>query len=477
MSDRPNVLWFCTDQQRYDTIAALGNPHIRTPNLDAFLQRSVAFTHAFAQSPVCTPSRASFLTGRYPRTCRGRQNGQEVFPADEVLVTRLLADAGYDAGLSGKLHLSACQGRSEKRNRVDDGYRNFWWSHHPAPDWEDSDYALWLAAHDVCWEDLYQVPSHSRHAYPGVPTAFHQTTWCVEMAIEHIREHRDGPWLMSVNPFDPHHPFDPPREYLERYDPKTVPSPRWRPGEWDHKSPYQVLDHQGAYGGAGMSVERLTEHQLREIVAAYYAMIELIDDQFGRLLSCLDDCGELDNTIVIFMSDHGEMLGDHGILLKGPHFYDCAVRVPLLLSWPGHWREGLVCDALVELLDLAPTLCEACGIEVPERMQGRSLGPLLTGQTTTHREDVYAEYHYAMPCGRRAGAPPYATMLRSANHKVVVYHGIEAGELYDLEADPDEFENLWGSPAHRDLRDRLVKRCFDRAVFTCDPWPPRVAGF
>jgi len=133
---RPNVLWICTDQQRWDTIHALGNPHIRTPNLDRLVASGVAFTGAHCQTPICTPSRACFLTGRYPSTVHGCMNGNESWSGAAPLVTRLLADAGYDCGLAGKLHLSAADGRIEPR--PDDGYRVFHWSHHPKDDWPSS---------------------------------------------------------------------------------------------------------------------------------------------------------------------------------------------------------------------------------------------------------------------------------------------------------------------------------------------------
>ncbi|MDH7571068.1 MAG: sulfatase-like hydrolase/transferase, partial [Armatimonadota bacterium] len=193
----PNILWICTDQQRFDTIHALGNPHVRTPNLDRLVARGVAFTRAYCTSPICTPSRASFLTGRYPRTTRARWNGNTEFPPDEVLVTRLLAEAGYDCGLVGKLHLAGAQKRVEPRTH--DGYRVFQWSHHPAPDWPESDYIRWLCEKGETWQAHYHLPPPgARHAYAGMPAPLHQTTWCAEKAIQFLSEPRQGPWLMSV---------------------------------------------------------------------------------------------------------------------------------------------------------------------------------------------------------------------------------------------------------------------------------------
>ena len=190
MPEKPNILWICTDQQRADTIHALGNPHIRTPHIDAMVANGTAFTRAYCQSPVCTPSRASFLTGRYPRTTRCRQNGQAM-PPQERLISRLLADAGYTCGLAGKLHLATCaNGVVEKR--IDDGYEVFHWSHHPQPDWPENAYTQWLTAKGTSWEELYDGPT-TPYIKHGSPAEFSQTTWCANMAIDFLREQQDTP--------------------------------------------------------------------------------------------------------------------------------------------------------------------------------------------------------------------------------------------------------------------------------------------
>ena len=201
----PNILWYCTDQQRWDTVRALGNPDINTPNLDRLVASGMAFERAYCQAPICTPSRASFLTGRYPAAHHVHRNGIDVFPGQERLVPRILADSGYDCGLAGKLHLSRAKGRVERR--PDDGYRVFKWSHHPKPDWpEGHDYADWLKEEKGVDADAL-FAEYANKPY-GVPAELHQTTWCTEMVLRFIDEEREGPWLMSVNPFDPHPPFD-----------------------------------------------------------------------------------------------------------------------------------------------------------------------------------------------------------------------------------------------------------------------------
>ena len=472
VADQPNILWICTDQQRADTLHALGNCHIRTPNIDALIKNGTAFTRAYCQSPVCSPSRASFLTGRYPRTTRCRQNGQAL-PPSERLISRLLADAGYTCGLAGKLHLATCaNGVVEKR--TDDGYKTFHWSHHPQPDWPENAYTQWLSQQGQNWDSLYEGET-TPYIKEGIPAEYNQTTWCANMAIDFIHEQKGNPWFFSYNCFAPHHPFDPPADYLARYNPDDLPLPKSRPNEADSKTTFQQLDSEFAHSDPNSyHVAAMTDRNKQEVTAAYYAMIELIDENVGRMIASLQETDQLKNTIVIFMSDHGEMLGDHGIYLKGPHFYEEAVRVPLVFSWPGHFQKERREEGLMELTDIAPTLLDSAGLEIPQYIQGKTLLPILMGKKDSkgHRNSVFSEYYNAW-----SHQHSYGTMHRTNSHKMIVYHGTDQGELYDLVKDPDEFENLWKSHSHQELKTRLLKETFDASVFTMDPSPPREGPF
>ena len=463
---KPNILWICTDQQRYDTIHALGNEHIHTPNIDRLVREGVAFTHAFCQSPVCTPSRASFLTGMYPGSVHGCMNGNERWAEAAPLVTKLLADAGVDCGLSGKLHLAGAQDRVEPRPQ-DDGYRVFHWSHGSSTEWEPGqhDWADWLRSQGHEQREFLEDPEN-------FPPELHQTAWCTDRAIEHI-ESADKPWLMSVNIFDPHVPFDPPSSYMQRYDPAALPGPLFRDSDLQAQTALAGIDFQNP-------VRRPEEFNARHIQAAYYAMIELIDDNLGRMLDALERTGQRENTLIIFTSDHGEMLGDHGLVAKGCRFYEGLVRVPLIFSWPGHIESGLVSDALVELLDIAPTLLDIHDLPAPARMQGRSLLPILRGEAdpAQHRDFVRCEFYSALnSIERDRFSCSYATMLRDRRYKLVVYHGYEPGELFDLEEDPGEFNNLWDDVDYRDLRHELMKRSFDALALAVDVGPPQVSRY
>ena len=459
MAERPNILWICTDQQRWDTVRALGNKHIRTPHLDNLCETGVAFTHAYCQTPICTPSRASFLTGYYPSTVHGCINGNERWDGAKPLITKTLADAGYDCGLSGKLHLSAAQGRIEPR--PDDGYRVFHWSHHPGDDWPKGHaYADWLRGQGTSYGEL-------KKKHGAIPAKFHQTTWCTDCAIDFVKEQRTGPWLFSLNCFDPHPPFDPPKEYEARFDVASLPGPAFRPSDVEAQTRLAAVNFQTQCQDPKTFNGK--RHQAR-----YWAQIELIDENVGRLLEALDKTGQRDNTLVIFTSDHGDMAGEHGLRAKGCRFYEPLVRVPLILSWPARFKRGLRSDALVELTDIVPTLLEVNGLPVPDDMAGKSLVPILTGAAGPHehRDSVRSAYFCVLD-----GPQSRATMVRTRRHKLVVYHGHGLGELFDMQDDPGEFTNLWDDPKHADLRLELLTRSFDALAFAVDTGPPRVGRF
>lgn len=475
-SNQPNILWICTDQQRYDTIAALGNASVSTPNIDQLVRQGVAFERAYCQSPICTPSRASFLTGMYPSSLRVNRNGNPRFPDFPPLISRRLADQGYVCGLIGKLHLTSAYGRVEER--ADDGYTYWNYSHAPRDDWDyGHDYAEWVRSHGFNLGALTRDPA-------GVPAELHQTTWCAEKTIEFIEENRDRNWFASVNIYDPHPPFNPPPAYRDLFDPAQVKLPLFRESDLEQQKQLEGIDFQSrARHPDDLDIKSpilpqsptpgLTEpdspgaRDAGTLIAAYYAMIKLIDDQVGRIVRALEALDLRRNTVIIFTSDHGETLGDHGLILKGCRFYEGLVRVPLIWSWPERFQTDLRSNALVELTDIAPTLLDLVGASKPGYMVGASLLPILTGRRPPqrHRDYVRCEYIDAldMPAHSRA------TMHFDGRYKIVLYHNHDAGELYDLAADPHEFDNLWDLESARDIRAGLTQRAFDATISTLYP--------
>jgi arylsulfatase A-like enzyme len=312
-----------------------------------------------------------------------------------------------------------------------------------------------------------------------MPEPVHHTTWVAQQGIDFIHEQTstENPWLFSVNIYDPHAPFDPPKEYLERYRSflDEVPLPNYVEGELANKPLWQQRRHGSlGEGNAQYPYTKMSDTDHRWLRASYWAMCDLIDVQVGRLLAALDETGQRENTIVIFMADHGEMLGDHGMYLKGPFLYDTLVNIPLMVRYPGVVVAGQQSQAIVELVDIAPTLLEASGLERFPAMQGRSLWPLLTGKVpiNQHRPDAYAEMYSSLrPEDHRA----HVSMVRAERYKIIVDHKLDTGELYDLVEDPTETRNLWDNPAFLTIKAEMLLRLTHRQAFTCDPMPPHTA--
>ena len=394
----------------------------------------------------------------------------------------MLADGGYDCGLIGKLHLSSAFGRVEAR--VDDGYRYWQYSHAPRDDWETGhDYADWVRSKGEVLGELI-------NSSDGVPAELHQTTWCAEKTIEFLSEAYDGPWLASVNIYDPHPPFNPPRTYRDLFDPEQVNGPLFRESDLAQQEKLEAIDFQSkgrrpdALDIKSPVIPWTQTHGLREpetagkrgaktLIAGYYAMIKLIDDQLGRIISALEDTGQRDNTLVIFTSDHGETLGDHGLIQKGCRFYEGLVRVPLIFSWPGQVKSGKKSDALVELRDIAPLLLDLAGLPVPERMQACSLLPMLSGEKPAgeHREFVRCEFYDALD----QADGTFATMYRDRPVQTRGLPRTRAGRALRPRGGSRRVRQSVGQLRSRaDLKIDLMQRSFDASMLAMDRGPERI---
>jgi arylsulfatase len=480
VATRPNILWITTDRQRFDTLGCMGNPHVATPNLDRLASEGALLQRAFSQNPICSPSRAGFLTGRYPRTTGVCRNGQTL-PADEKLVSRLLADAGYVCGHGGKMHLApGCPDVTQWcERRIDDGYSVYDWSLHPNREPPDA-YAAWLFEHGIRYQS--EPVNGSTYVSFGLPAEYSNAAWTAQRAINFLTLSAAGgrPWFFTCGFEDPHEPFDPPREFLQPYleNLSDVPLPRYTEGELENKPAFQKHDRAGVWGGGGphgyFAAEDMSETDQRLIRAAYWAKIANVDHQIGRILEALRATGQEENTMIIFHADHGEMLGDHGMYFQGCYFYPEMIQVPLLMRLPGSIESGLRSNAMVELVDLAPTVLAAAGLPRYDGMQGNSLWPLLTGAADRHRhrEDIYSEYYQSIPGGYGRFGGAYATHLRNDRYALTVAHNLNTGELYDLQGDPGEVHNLWASAEHQAVKSEMLVRLTTRMADTRDPLPP-----
>ena len=380
---KPNILWYCTDQQRFDTIGALGNPYVQTPTLDNLVKNGVSFTNTYCQSPICTPSRASFMTGLYPSRTRNTRNGNDTFPTDVPLISKMIADSGYECGLIGKFHLVSAGRRPEPR--LDDGFDYWQHSHAPRDDWPEGthQYADWLREQG---QDLDEMRNSERRVRPE----FHQTKWASDCAIDYISQDHGKPWMLNINVYDPHPPFIPPEEYSQKFKAEEMPGPHFRESDLKHQKTLESIDFQG-------EVQSPDQSNAKSAQAKYYAMIAQVDDQFARILQVLDETGQRNNTVIIFTSDHGEMLGDHGLMFKGCRFYEGLVKVPLIFSFPPMFRSNLQCDGMVELLDLSATLLTLAQVPIPKHHQGQVFYPTLLGSDRATRFATPQGVNTSMP--------------------------------------------------------------------------------
>jgi arylsulfatase A-like enzyme len=469
---RPNILFIMTDQQRWDSIGANGNRLVNTPNLDRLAAGGANFTHAFVQSPVCVPSRISFFTGRYAHSHRNRVNYTPLDRSEKLMQARL-REAGYQTAAVGKLHYYPPTKEEALRTGFDavelhDGV--------PMTDaW--SDYVRWRNGRDP----LNYLPYRSvaKQIEPGknpfrssIDAQFTDTAWVGERSRDQLRRLAAAkqPFFLYASFWKPHGPFEVAAPYDSMYDNVEFPLPR-RPTLADVEKfppPLAKLVLRG-----GPTILDLPAQRLEWMYRSYFGTISHVDAEIGGILDTLRQLGLEGNTIVVFSSDHGAQMMEHGIMDKNC-FFEASVRVPFIVAWPGKIKPGKHAE-LVEAIDLLPTLLELAGLSEPTSCQGRSFAPLVadSGGKYVPREAVFSENiipevitggNIEMPFEKGRGVAgirhPDAKMVRTQRWKYNYYPEGYA-ELYDLAADPGEYANLAGRPEQRaveaGMKDRLLK--------------------
>jgi len=490
-----SVLLFLTDQQRKDSIGAYGNPRIRTPHLDRLAREGVRFERAYTTNPFCCPARASILTGLYPRTHGVWHNGIQFDAVAPPTLGDLLQEQGYRTGSVGKVHLNAWFGPHPPTGYQES--QDYWARHPELAGWHGpycgfqevelvighvhysvrgGHYAAWLAQEFPEGRDLLQRQRALRDLgyvdcwWNAIPDAYHYNTWIADRTIALIDRFAGGPFFIHCSFPDPHHPFSACQPYASLYDPADMPDPL--PAsleELEHLPPHYRAMHLGEPSEFPSWRPRpfareIAGAPLREIMAQTYGMVTHVDRCIGRILDHLEARGLLDETLIIFTADHGEMLGDHGFLFKGPWFYQSLLNVPLLIRCPGGMPG--VRQELVGHVDLVPTALDCLGLEVPEYLPGHSLKGHLHGRPAFIRDAVLTEFR---PDGKNM------KVLHTPDWKYVYYHGAPYGELFNLREDPQERRNLFDDPACAGVRRELHDRLLAELVGTESSWPPRGA--
>ena len=525
---RPNFLLFITDQHRADHLSCYGNRVLKTPHIDSIAERGTRFSRCYVATPICMPNRATLMTGRMPSLHGARHNGIPL-SLNATTFVDLLRAAGYRTGLIGKSHLQSMSAARptmgmpkpdprlvqppEALREADKSLpAHGRYDQELAPNWSNPDhdvalpyygfehvelcvnhgdkvvghYSRWLAERRLDWKELRgpdnQLPGNT-YICPqawrtAVPAELYPTSYIAERTEtyleDHARTHGDQPFFLQCAFPDPHHPFTPPGRYWDMYKPEDIDLPasfhiadRKLPAPLAH-----ILKERddGKADREGQRVIAISEREAREAIALTYGMIAMIDDAVGRVLAVLDRTGLADNTVVIFTADHGDYLGDHQLLLKGAMHYSSVVRVPFVLSDPARPSQLPCSDALCGTIDVSQTVLSRAGLAAYNGIQGNSLLPALESGDVDVHESMLLEEHQ-----RRGfmGLPDNfrARTLITRRHRLTLYEGIAEGELYDLLEDPHEMINLWDSPEHRHLRDKLVEGLARKMMSMADTSP------
>ena len=534
-SSRPNFLFFFTDQQRWDHVGYAGNPVLRTPNIDRIAGEGSWLSRFYVSSPTCMSNRATFMTGRIPRVNGVRYNGIPL-DLDSVTFVDLLLAAGYRTALIGKSHLQGMTSEAAKapREAYPDGLvpppeelaearrtaytrADYAWEmsqEWARPDHADSNRTPYYGFEDVifCLGHGDLVTGHysawleskapginlqpglagarevsevrAAQVYqPAIPEELYPTRFIEEETVRwlecHARTGQDRPFFLQCSFPDPHHPFTPPGRYYSMYDPQEVElPPSFHTPTRDATPPQARLWEEFERGAESTrwTYPFVTgEPQARDILAKTYGQIAMIDDAVGAVLDALERAGLAGNTVVCFLSDHGEYLGDHGLMLKGPMQYQSVVRTPF--AWrdpdPAYNRGQL--DELGSTSDLARTVLSRAGLRPYNGVQGVDLCPLLRGEGAV-RDRVLVEYTTQYPYLGFDDLVTVSTLI-DRHWRISVWQNRDWGELYDLAADPHELNNLWSDPAAAPDREANLVKLIHAIQNHADtsPWPLSVS--
>lgn len=459
---QPNVLFILADDQRFDTVHALGNPQIQTPNLDRLVREGTAFTHAHipggTNGAVCMPSRAMIHSGRllfHLDDC-----GQRI-PADQVTLGQCFRQNGYETIGIGKWH-NGPDSYARSFSGGDNIFFGGMWDHWNVP-------VCGYHPDGVYRQTANFTPDffHANHPMPIVCDKLspgrHSTELFTDSAMEFLRREREDPFFLYLSFLAPHDPRTMPEEFRRMYNPEDMALPEnFRP---EHPFFYGIPKLSGESRDENLAGYPRSELEVKRHIAEYYAMISHLDHHVGRLLDCLEETGQLENTIVVFSGDNGLAVGRHGLMGK-QNLYEHSVRVPLLLRGPGI-PENARREDYVLLLDIFPTLCDLAGLDAPQNAEGISFRPAMEQREGPRRETLYLTY---------------TTLIRGIKdrrYKLLEYRAArESSQLFDLEKDPLELRNLYNDPGYAEIKREMIQKLLAaRDIYEHDPDNAYTKGF
>jgi arylsulfatase len=458
---RPHVFFLMCDELRADSLGFMGNRIVRTPNLDALAEDSVVFENAYTNCPMCVPARASLMTGRTPLNHGILDNAMKMVE-DEKPLPEVLRTNGYTTTMYGKLHVHLTPkecGFDEFQYGYPDPYTSFLGIQDPE-----------MRRKSEFKKNEGDIPLvvHGKSPTPHEQTSCSRLTEAYIQRMESVPQ-SDKPIFHYLSLLDPHTPYMPTKPYSEMYDPAEMPLPP-NAGRTLEDKP---ITHRYFHKVRGF--DKLNEEDYRKSLASYYGLVTHVDDRMGRIITRLKELGLYDDALIIFTSDHGAMMGEHGFIEKWGHMYEPVVRIPLMVKLPKSVNAGTRKDTFVEIIDLLPTVLDAAEIPVPDNVQGKSLLPVCRGEAAVHRTEAFSSYF----CGSIHVEP--ALMVRTPDWKLTVYPEQESihdrlygdhylkyssffdgpvvgGELYDMKNDPYEQNNLFDDPKYADKQAELTAK-------------------
>ncbi len=517
MTKRPNFLFIITDQHRADHLGCYGNTVIQTPNIDAIASKGTLWNRFYVANPICMPNRASIMTGRMCSVHGARHNGIPL-SKDHTTFVELLRDAGYRTGLIGKSHLQSFtglpatntfkprEGVSAPSPHLRDAYKNN--RHSPdydlevVPKWDRplaerlhgdfygfehvevaadhadgacGDYLLWareqradfatlVGPENALPDNRIKAPQAWRTA---VPEHLYSTSWIADRAADWIRERaqEDAPFFLQMSFPDPHHPFTPPGKYWDMYDPHDITLPTsFGKGTLPPIKAMQEALEEGTDPRDNQSPFAVTQDEARAIIALTYGMISMIDDAIGRVLRQLKETGQAENTVVIFTSDHGDYMGDHGLMLKLLLHYQSVIRVPFIWHDPADSTQSAVSDDIASSIDISATILARAGIQPFNGLQGRDLFGTSPPEAVIVEED-------SQRLMTGFDRPQRVRTVVTDRYRMSLREGENWGELYDLQTDPHEMENLFDNPEAASTKARITEIMLRRMIALQDRAP------
>ncbi len=501
MGKRPNFLFITSDQQHWKTLG-LFNSEINTPNLDSLGRAETVFTRAYCVNPTCTPTRAYLITGKYPSRHGAWSLGTKLTENERTL-GELLRERGYRTALAGKAHFQPTAGtdlypslESVPLLQDLDFWRNFngpfyGFEHvelirnHTDEPLVGQHYAIWMEEKGFSdWRKCFRAPAGTagkqKHRW-NLPEKYHYSAWIAERAcclMENYKKNDENFFLWASFP-DPHPSYLVPEPWDTMYDPRKITVPAVKEDEHGKNPPHFKMTQEkypdfspwseSGYVMHGFGSHLVSRKDLAKNIAVYYGMVSLMDKYIGRILDKLRELRLEEDTIVVFTSDHGHFFGQHGLTAKGAFHYEDLLRVPMIVSWPGNFPAGRMSCALQSLVDFAPTVLKFAGTEIPREMTGADQSEVWLGTKKKARD-------HAIVQNRHEPTTIHLRTYINDTHKITVYYNRDYGELFDLENDPGEANNLWSDPEHAGLKCELIKKLLFAEMGREPLWMPKIAN-